>query len=95
MEQHICLKFDNTLTGLAGYEYGIEEYDKQVNGKVDLTKEFSLEFPDNIERIASSFIQGFFKEIVKEKGLTGIEENVNIISKINNLKEKIINNLQM
>lgn len=95
MLQRVDLVFDNTLIGLAGFEYGEEEFDKQVRGKIDLNGVIVLKFPDNIEQIASSFIQGFFKEIIKVKGLRGVEEQVKVISKIENLKQKILSNLQI
>ena len=43
-------------------------------------------FAERIDRIASSFIQGFFQKFVETIGISGIEEKVEIDSSIENLK---------
>ena len=64
MEQVIKLAIkDQTITKLAGYVLGRDLFQKQVEGKVDLNKAFTIEFPPQIDFLASSFIQGFFGEI--------------------------------
>lgn len=64
MSNGIGLVFDNTLTNLAWYEYGKKVYEQQVQGKIDLNEEFQLVFPKQIKGVASSFVQGFFEQIV-------------------------------
>lgn len=93
MNNVITLEFDRTLNGLAGYDFGVETYHNQVEGKIDLTKKVSIKFPDNIQMIASSFTQGFFEKIVEEIGISGIEQNVEIIAAKEEMKENIIKNL--
>lgn len=93
MSNKFELKFEKSLSGLAGYDFGAETYKEQVQGTIDFGQKISFVFPDNIQRIASSFIQGFFEEIVENIGITGIEENVQIISSKSDMKEIIINNL--
>lgn len=93
MENKIELSFDKKLSGLAGYQYGMSEYKKQVEGKIDFDEDIILTFPDNIVRIASSFIQGFFEEMVGKIGISGIEERVKIESIRNDMKDIIIKNL--
>lgn len=93
MENRIELSFDKKLSGLAGYQYGLSEYKRQVEGKIDFDKDIILIFPDNIVRIASSFIQGFFEELVGEIGISGIEERVKIVSIKKGMKDVVIKNL--
>lgn len=96
MTNEIKLRFDSTITGLAGYQYGKKVFEDQVQGQIDYKNEkIVLWFPDNIRRMASSFIQGFFEDIVKSIGIEGIEKKVEISSgnNKNNLKEMVINNL--
>ena len=96
MVNEIILRFDSTITGLAGYQYGKKTFEEQVEGKINYQSEkIILLFPDNIRRMASSFIQGFFEDIVKNIGLEGIGEKMEITSGKNkdNLKEMVINNL--
>lgn len=50
-------------------------------------------FPDRIKYIATSFIQGFFKNFVETIGIVGIEEKVTIQSSIDNLKQIIVDSL--
>lgn len=94
MENKIELKFDNSLTSLAGYEYGISVYENQVKGKLDLKKSFQLVFPEQIKGVASSFVQGFFEEIVNCIGLLNTEHNAKIISPRPGFSEMIMSKLQ-
>lgn len=95
MANRIDLRFDNTITGLAGYQYGKKVFEEQVKKQIDYENEkIILWFPDNIRRMASSFIQGFFEDIVKNIGLEGIEKRMEIISgKDEDLKKMVISNL--
>lgn len=93
MSIKIILNFEKSLMGLAGYQFGIKTYQEQVKNKIQFDDEIVIVFPENIQRIASSFIQGFFEDVVKEIGISGIEERVSIISSKKNMKESIISNL--
>lgn len=93
MNNRIELKFDKTLTGLAGYDFGAETYSRQVEGKISYDNKITIVFPDNIQRIASSFIQGFFEKIVENIGIVGVEKNIDIKSSKKDMKETIIQNL--
>ena len=63
-EQRIALEIkDKSLTKLAGNSYGRKLFNEQVNGKIDLEQPFVIEFPEQIDYLASSFIQGFFGKI--------------------------------
>lgn len=92
-ENYIKLEFDPTVTRLAGYDYGREIYNSQVVGKINFTKVITIEFPDRIIKVASSFVQGFFKDIIKEIGLEMIHEKVKIVSGNSRLTESIFDNL--
>lgn len=60
MNNSVNLKFNNTLTNLAGYDYGCEIYRTQVKGKININEIFTIQFPSQITGVASSFVQGFF-----------------------------------
>lgn len=89
------LEFDNTLSALAGYTYGQQTYREQIKNKInDYNEVFYFEFPENIEYQASSFVQGFFSDLVEKIGFSGVEDKVNIISKNPNItKENIMGKL--
>lgn len=93
MENYFVLELDKMVTKLAGNPLGREIYNTQVKGKVDFTKNIIIEFPDRIDTIASSFIQGFFEDMLKNLGVMGIEKKVEVKSNIRDLKEIIMDNL--
>ena len=93
MDNIIKLKFEKSLEGLAGYEFGMETYKNQVENRINFDQKITIVFPDNIQRIAYSFIQGFFENIVQHIGVSGVEKNIEIISTKEELKKIIISNL--
>ena len=72
------LKFDSSVTRLAGNPYGREVYDKQLKGKIDFDAISVIVFPKEIENVASSFVQGFFCEIVDNIGFDGLQTKIKI-----------------
>lgn len=62
-ENKISLIVDKSISRLYGYELGEEIYIKQVKNKVDYNQINIIEFPDNIENVALSFVQGFCADI--------------------------------
>lgn len=93
MNNIVEIKVDKSITGLAGYNYGKKIYTEQVKNKIDLEQNFVIVFPDNIQRMASSFIQGFFEEIIGEIGILGIERQLEVKSSNSDLKQIIVRNL--
>ena len=87
--KEIKLKFKNVITSLAGTSYGKTIFNEQV-GDIDFQQSYNIIFPEQIINIATSFIQGFFEEFVKEIGISGIEKQITITSSIENLKSLII-----
>ena len=97
IEQRIALEIkDKSLTKLAGNSYGRKLFNEQVNGKIDLEQPFVIEFPEQIDYLASSFIQGFFGKIYTEIGREGMEKNFDIIApKIYSPKRAVLNRLML
>lgn len=94
MENIIQLKFDKTVTRLAGYQYGKQVYDTQVKETIDFTKQVRIEFPEQIVSVASSFVQGFFDEIVRKVGILGVGKQVIVVAPNIDVEDKIIKNLR-
>lgn len=88
----INLSFDKKLTNLAGYDFGVRVFEEQVKNKLDFNEKFELVFPDEIRMIASSFVQGFFADIVQQIGLKATEENLVVSNE--KLRNSIIKKLQ-
>lgn len=89
----INLMFDKSETRLAGFPYGEAVFKSQVEDKINYSEEINIIFPDNIEKIASSFIQGFFSKIIQNIGYTGFEKNVHIHCSSEELKQYIRKNI--
>ena len=93
-KNNINLEFDKTISGLAGNEYGYEEYKKQIKEKFDIEKLNIITFPNNIEKVAISFIQGMFRDILSKINKDELEKYVQINSSSEELTQKIINNIK-
>jgi len=93
MEKTICLQFNATVTRLAGYDYGRKVYETQVKDFIDYTGTTYLEFPNQIVKVASSFVQGLFSEIVKCVGIDAIGEKVIIRAATPQIEASIMGNL--
>lgn len=87
------LKIDKALTKLSGFELGKELFDEQLKDIINYENNITIIIPDRVDLIASSFIQGFFEDVVNKIGISGIEEKVRIISSIPDAKNMIIDNL--
>lgn len=64
----IELQFKNTVTNLAGNRLGNDVYLKQIESKLDITVLNVVIFPETIEDIASSFIEGLYKKLGEKYG---------------------------
>lgn len=92
-ESIIELTFDSTITRLAGFPYGEKVYEEQVAPRIDYSSPIVIAFPSQIVRVASSFVQGFFKEIIRNVGLEGIGKVVKLKTENEQLYSSIMNNL--
>lgn len=93
--QIINLEFEKSQTKLAGNPFGRQVYSEQVKNKINYNDEVTFIFPERIDGIATSFIQGFFADMVKNIGITGIKNMVTIQSSIPNLKNIVLYNLEV
>lgn len=90
----IKLEFDKTISGLAGNDYGYEEYKKQIKSNFDYDKKNTIIFPEQIKKVAISFVQGMFKDILKVIDKNEIEKYVIIKSSSEKLTNKIVSNIK-
>ena len=80
MKNYVGLKFDKTLSNLAGFDFGVKTYKDQMEGKLDIKNDSEVEFPPNIKGAASSFVQGLFAEIIKSIGVNNTKKHLRVIS---------------
>ncbi len=89
----INLVFDKQLTRLAGNPYGYEVYENQIKDKINWEEVNEIIFPQQIDRIAVSFIQGFAKEILKKVDKNDVEKLFVFKASNKELEDKILNNI--
>lgn len=90
------LIFEKSQTRLAGFPYGEATYKNQLKAIVKDTngnEQIKIVFPNQIEKVASSFVQGFFSELINTIGYEKIEEKFLIESSSEKLTEKIRENI--
>ncbi|MDD3187027.1 MAG: hypothetical protein PHD02_00955 [Bacilli bacterium] len=90
----IKLEFEKTLTRLAGNPFGVKVFSEQVESNIDWNELNKIIFPEQINRIAISFIQGFAKEILKRIDKNDIEKVFDFEVSSEELKEKIISSIK-
>lgn len=93
MIQKIVLNIPKDLTKLAGNPFGRKVYE-EIKNEIDLDNEIVFIFPDSINRVASSFVQGFFADLYMKLGLSGIEQKIDFETTIENFKEFVLKNLE-
>ena len=87
---------DSHITVLAGYEYGKEIWDTQCSSKsVDVTQDFYLILPSQIECVASSFVHGFFETIAEKIGVKNTAERLHIIIENRRLEDHVKESLML
>lgn len=77
-KNRINLKFKASITGLAGNPFGQSVYKEQVASKINPNERITIVFPEQVEDIAISFIQGFFKEIIDHYGYDKLREMIEV-----------------
>lgn len=85
----INLTFEKSETGLAGFPYGKSVYDNQVKENIDFETTTTIVFPEQIKKVASSFVQGFFAEIIENIGYKELKNHIIINSTNEGLVESI------
>lgn len=61
----IELRFDKKFTHIAGNDYGYEIYCDQIRDFFDGKEKLEIWFPDYIEGVSISFVQGLIKDMLK------------------------------
>lgn len=67
-ENEIPLRFPKTLSRISGNDYGFSVYEKQIKDKIDESKLNVIIFPETIQGISISFVQGLMSEEIKKLG---------------------------
>ena len=81
------------LTKLAGNKFGQKCY-LEIKNRININDDIIFVLPDRIDRVASSFVQGFFSELYLALGYSGIKEKISFETKIQDFKEFVLENLE-
>ena len=92
-QQRIVLRIPKDLTKLAGNKFGGKVYE-EIKNEIDINNELVFVLPDSIDRVASSFVQGFFDDLYKKLGYKGVAEKVEFETTIENFKDFVLKNLE-
>lgn len=87
------MEFPNTLTRLTDNPYGRRIFQEQVEKNIKYDMVNVIQFPDHIIRASSSFVQGFFTEIVQHLGYDKLKEYIEIKSINQSLIDSVWKNL--
>lgn len=90
----VNLVFDRNIIYLGGEQLGRMVYNEQVRNNIDFSdNKIVIVFPEHVQQLTSSFVQGFFYEIKNKLGLEGIQKKVFIEDGGKDFKKDIINYL--
>lgn len=90
----VVLKFDKALTRVSGRPFGEYVYNEQIKDKLNLNTGFSIEFPEVIDYVTISFVQGLFHTIINQIGLVNTLDRVTIVTQSKELTDKIYNDIK-
>ena len=91
--QKIFINVPKDLTKLAGNPFGQKVY-AEIKDQIDFDNDIVFVLPDSIDRVASSFVQGFFSELFLKLGYKGISEKIDFETTIQNFKDFVLENLE-
>ena len=97
MTKQIKLAIEESTTGVAGFPYGQEIFTKQVKNQLSseaFNEGIEIVLPDSIERITSSFVQGFFSYLIDKYGYYGVKKNFSIKTSSKKLSESVFKVLE-
>lgn len=84
--RRIIIEIPSKVRSLTYNPYGKEVYETQVKAQMDLTDMNEIVFPNQVEKASSSFVQGFFAELIDTIGVDAIFEHFTICSPNEKLK---------
>lgn len=85
--KEIKLSIRKDFAGLAGRELGLSIYETNNLDEISIDEEVLLVFPDTVERIAASFVQGLLEGFIKKKGKYNTKKEVHVKMKNKKLEE--------
>ena len=83
----------NDISLLVGFQLGKKIFKENRLGNYSVEDGIELEFPDTIERVSASFVQGFLSAYVEKVGKGLVRENIVIKMKNDTLSRLFMDKL--
>lgn len=83
----ISISLPPTVKSLTYNPFGKKIYSDQVKEHVDLSGMNEIVFPNQVEKASSSFVQGFFADVIDTMGIEAVDAHFKIISPNDKLVE--------
>lgn len=88
----IYLVFPKNKTRLVGYNYGKHTYDTQLKDEISPDEITYIIFPEHIEKVSSSFLEGLFEDIFNQFGYKVVGEKIRVETKNESLRGSMLMN---
>ena len=88
----IYLVFPKNKTRLVGYNYGKHTYDMQLKDKISPDEITYIVFPEQIEKVSSSFLEGLFEDIFNLFGYKVAGDKIRVETKNESLRNSMLMN---
>lgn len=75
-------RYDKTLISLSGRRLGERTFNDQIESKLNEQDKIILNFPDKIEVVASSFVQGLLSKELEKIGLNAVKSKFDVKSNV-------------
>lgn len=88
----IYLVFPKDITRLVGYNYGKHTYDMQLKDEISPDEITYIVFPEQIEKVSSSFLEGLFEDIFNLFGYKVAGDKIRVETKNESLRNSMLMN---
>lgn len=88
----IYLVFPKDITRLVGYNYGKYTYDMQLKDEISPDEITYIIFPEQIEKVSSSFLEGLFEDIFNQFGYKVAGDKIRVETKNESLRNSMLMN---
>lgn len=77
--REIEINVKKDISGLAGFELGKALYNNHNLDDIDTKEKALIIFPNTVEKVAASFVQGFFAGFIEKKGKFNAKQDLSLI----------------
>ncbi|MCL2572181.1 MAG: hypothetical protein FWE11_07225 [Defluviitaleaceae bacterium] len=93
-KEKIMLEFENKYSKIGDFDYGKDIYEQQAKDRVVFDGENIIAFPDYVDFVSPSFIQGFIAVPIGNVGKENVLEYISFESPRSEVVKQIYNGLR-